>query len=353
VPARRPVLAAMVVTVALAATAGLARAQESPAASDAPPPPTTRKPNTTTTYPWCAPWAANLPAFPDWQAPCANLGRDRAVNDPTVTVPQGQTGPVTPEKKPNKPVDPEQPKQNLPPPQGGWPVRAIVFPTVGPVTYADDYGACRDGCSRFHIGNDIIGVRMQPLVAAANGWVTHLVLNHPTAGWGLVITDLDGWDYRYYHVNNDDPGTDDGTSPVQWRLAPGIGLGSPVRAGQLVAFMGDSGNSEFSVPHLHFEIHEPDGRSIDPYQSLRVAEDATRCTWLNGLAQLPGRLPPTNSTAHVVDVQTKTGGGMFTISDDGSVFMRGDAKSVGWSRNREGRTCPAGTPPPALSQLAD
>ena len=151
---------------------------------------------------------------------------------------------------------------------------------AGPITYYDDWGACRGGadCPRRHIGNDLIGRRLQPLLAATDGVVTHLVLDHPTAGWGLVITDAQGWDYRYYHVNNDTPGTDDGTTPPQWRLAPGITEGSVVTAGQVVAYLGDSGNSELSVPHLHFEIHQPDGSPIDPYRSLRAAEWLARCS---------------------------------------------------------------------------
>jgi hypothetical protein len=357
---RRPLalLAAAALAVAVAASTGWAGAQESPT-SDAPTtgaPPTTKAPAVSTTFPWCAPWAAQLPSWPSWLPYCADLGGRRATNDPTATVPQGSGGSGTSKvtAPPPKPVNPEQPPQPIPPPPGGWPVRSIVFPTVGPVTFEDDFGACRDGCRRFHIGNDVIGTRLQPLVAAADGWVTHLVLNHPTAGWGLVITDLDGWDYRYYHVNNDSPGTDDGSNPVEWRLAPGVTLGTPVRAGQLVAYMGDSGNSEYSVPHLHFEIHRPDGSPIDPYDSLRQAEDAARCFWLPGLAELPGRVPPTDSHARVVDVPTKTGNGTFTVSADGSIFLSGDARSVGWSKHRVGTTCPGlPTLTPTPGALAD
>lgn len=369
-PVRRPALAAVLVTAAVAGWSGLAMAQDAPTTTDAPattiaaPPVTAAAPATTTTFPWCAPWAAELPAWPAWLPACADLGGRSAVNTPSSSaggVSEGSTAgssgngnSPTVEAPAPKPVDPEPPKKAPGPPPGGWPVRSIVFPTVGPVTYYDDWGACRDGCNRFHIGNDLIGVRMQPLVATVDGWVTHLVANHPTAGWGLVITDLDGWDYRYYHVNNDDPNTDDGTSPVQWRLAAGITLGSRVQAGQLVGFMGDSGNSEYSVPHLHFEIHRPDGAAVNPYESLRVAEDAARCYWRPGLAELPNFLPPTDSQAQVVDIATKTGEGTFTYSADGSVFMQGDAKSVGWDRNRDGRTCPAMTAPaPAAGDGTD
>ena len=165
-------------------------------------------------------------------------------------------------------------------PPEDWPVRLISFPVAGPVTYYDDWGACRGGpdCPRRHIGNDVIGRRLQPLLAATDGVVSHLVLDHPTAGWGLVITDAEGWDYRYYHVNNDTPGTDDGSDPPAWRLAAGIAEGVAVKAGQVVAYLGDSGNSELSVPHLHFEIHRPDGSPIDPYRSLRFSEWTARCS---------------------------------------------------------------------------
>ena len=33
-------------------------------------------------------------------------------------------------------------------------VRSITFPVAGPVTYGNDFGACRDGCTRAHKGND-------------------------------------------------------------------------------------------------------------------------------------------------------------------------------------------------------
>jgi hypothetical protein len=55
-------------------------------------------------------------------------------------------------------------------------------------------------------------------------------------------------------------------------FAPGIGKGSKVVAGQFIAFMGDSGDAENTAPHLHFEIHAPDGTPINPYESLLAAD---------------------------------------------------------------------------------
>jgi hypothetical protein len=144
------------------------------------------------------------------------------------------------------------------------------------VTYFDDFGACRDGCRRHHEGNDVIGDRLQPLLAMHDGVIDHLV-DHPTAGYGVVIRDSDGWEYRVYHVNNDTPGTDDGSDDGTWRYAEGIVPGATVHAGQLIGWMGDSGNAEGSVPHAHVEIRRPDGAAINPYWNLRYAQRDVNC----------------------------------------------------------------------------
>ena len=73
-------------------------------------------------------------------------------------------------------------------------VRSVTFPVVGPVTYYNDFGACRDGCTRAHKGNDVIGDRLQPIVAMHDGVIDHLV-NHPTACFGIQIQDSEGWQY--------------------------------------------------------------------------------------------------------------------------------------------------------------
>ena len=155
-------------------------------------------------------------------------------------------------------------------------VRPIVFPVAGPVRYGNDFGVCRDGCARQHKGVDIIGDRLQPLVAMREGVVDRL-LEHPTAGFGVVIRDAEGWEYHQYHMNNDTPGTDDGLDAGAWRFADGIIVGARVTAGQLIGWMGDSGNSEGSVPHTHVEIHTPTGDAINPFWSLRHAQRAANC----------------------------------------------------------------------------
>ncbi len=157
------------------------------------------------------------------------------------------------------------------PTAGAEEIRPIVFPVEGENHYSDTYGACRSGCARRHLGVDIIGEKMLPMLAARDGVVTWL--RHDDAkGNILTITDDDGWQYHYIHINNDTPGTDDGANAYDQAFGPGIEQGVRVTAGQVVAYLGDSGNAEATVPHLHFEIEKPDGSNINPTPSVAAAE---------------------------------------------------------------------------------
>jgi murein DD-endopeptidase MepM/ murein hydrolase activator NlpD len=205
----------------------------------------------------------------------------------------------------------------------------MVFPVLGPVEYADSWGAYRaDIETHFHVGVDIMGSKLQPIVATVSGHITHLVVNHVTAGYGLVITDAAGWQYRYYHLNNDSPGTADNAAPIGWRLAPGLAEGSVVVAGQLIGYMGDSGDAQ-NNPHLHFEVAGPTGKAIDPFPSVRAAETVTRCSPPKGLGQLPSFLPPTDTDAEIAIVDLAGGIGSFTLSANGTVFRVKSARDIG------------------------
>jgi len=157
-------------------------------------------------------------------------------------------------------------------------VKPIIFPVDGTVTYTDTFGACRDGCARRHEGQDLMGKRMMRLVAAVDGTVHRLVFNNTSSGGNSVtIKGADGWTYHYLHVNNDTPGTDDAKATRAQAFPSNVLVGARVTRGQLIAYMGDSGNAESTSPHLHFEIRQPPapgsytGVAINPYDSLRAA----------------------------------------------------------------------------------
>jgi len=151
-------------------------------------------------------------------------------------------------------------------------VYPMIFPHVGGVTtgYSDTFGACRGGagCPRRHEGIDIMAPKMVPIVAVASGTVGWIDDEQGGDCCAMALEHDDGWQSWYIHMNNDTPGTDDGQG---WGFADGIAEGVHVGAGQLIGWVGDSGNAESTGSHTHFELHQPDGTVINPYPHLVAA----------------------------------------------------------------------------------
>lgn len=147
----------------------------------------------------------------------------------------------------------------------------LVFPVVGVTKYWSGFGDCRDNCTREHHGIDILTYEYKglPVVAAHDGTVTKVTYEKGNAGCSVRIKGRDRWETRYLHLNTDPIGTDDGGAPCP---APGIEVGAQVKAGQIIGYIGDSGNSEHTVPHLHFELRNRSGYPIDPYRSLKASK---------------------------------------------------------------------------------
>ena len=131
--------------------------------------------------------------------------------------------------------------------------------------WGSTFGAARSG-GRRHKGNDLMAPKMTHVYAAADG-VVATVSDGSSSGRYLTIEHDAGWSTTYMHLNNDDPGTDNGSADWSLTLAPGVQEGASVIAGQLIAFVGDSGNAEWSGSHTHFELRL-DNRAIDPYNIL-------------------------------------------------------------------------------------
>jgi hypothetical protein len=146
-----------------------------------------------------------------------------------------------------------------------------AFPVVGNVHYIDDFGAPRSGGT--HKGNDIMSIRHQPAVAFEAGTVEKWAHpNQAVPSCMLVLHGGSGMEYWYIHLNNDLGSTNDNDAGCSKAYAPGLRNGQHVRRGQLVGFVGDSGDANGIQPHLHFEIHRPSGTAIDPYSYLNKAK---------------------------------------------------------------------------------
>ena len=140
----------------------------------------------------------------------------------------------------------------------------MTLPLAGPLRVLSTFGAERDGGERDHKGIDLAAPRLTPVLAVRDGVVTRI----NRAGVSVFIRHDDGWSSWYLHLNNDTYLTDDG---LGGGVAPGLEEGDRVVAGQVIGWVGDSGNAEPTPPHLHFELRTPWGEPIDPLRSLRGA----------------------------------------------------------------------------------
>jgi murein DD-endopeptidase MepM/ murein hydrolase activator NlpD len=131
------------------------------------------------------------------------------------------------------------------PPLGG---RRYVFPVVGPATFGDSYGAFRaDVSGNWHHGDDIFARLGTPVVAVAGGTL-HQVGWEGIGGWRLWVRDQRGNDFYYAHLS--------GYAPLALRARH-------VEAGEVIGFVGNTGDAFTTPPHLHFEIHPHQLLSLD------------------------------------------------------------------------------------------
>jgi uncharacterized membrane protein YgcG len=128
-----------------------------------------------------------------------------------------------------------------------------VFPVAGEVWYSDDFGAPR-AVGGGHTGNDVFARKGTPLVAVQAGTVQEL--RYRSLGGNSFHLVNDRGDYFYYaHL---------------LRYAAGIANGSVVEPGQVLGYVGNTGNAITTPPHLHFEIHPGGGAPIDPFPYLEL-----------------------------------------------------------------------------------
>ena len=113
-------------------------------------------------------------------------------------------------------------------------------------SHYDDYGVSRSyGYKRQHLGNDLMGSIGAPIVAVEGGTVEAIGWNR-YGGWRIAIRSFDGKrSYYYAHLRRNKP------------YADGLEIGSKVKAGDVIGYLGMTGYSTeenvngMNVPHLH------------------------------------------------------------------------------------------------------
>lgn len=156
----------------------------------------------------------------------------------------------------------------------GTPGEAMVFPlAVDSVRFTSGFGDARSG-GRTHRGQDMFCPKWTPILAVMNGTVDWIATVRPKNGksYSVLLRGDDGTQYFYDHLNNDNPGTKDNLGDPEFAYAAGIQNGARVTAGQIIGYVGDSGDAEPSGPHLHFEMHVGSwDNPVDPAPALGAA----------------------------------------------------------------------------------
>jgi murein DD-endopeptidase MepM/ murein hydrolase activator NlpD len=158
--------------------------------------------------------------------------------------------------RPDLPLVRRRPPALTPPLTAG----GYVFPVHGPTSWGDTFGAPRAAPVGWHHGADIFAPVGAPVLAVAAGTLFSIGWND-LGGYRLWLRDRDGNEFYYAHLSAFS------TLAVE---------GAEVKAGDVIGFVGATGDAEGTSPHLHFEIHpvslqwmEYDG-AVNPTKYLRA-----------------------------------------------------------------------------------
>jgi murein DD-endopeptidase MepM/ murein hydrolase activator NlpD len=135
-----------------------------------------------------------------------------------------------------------------------------VFPIYGQASFGDSFGAPRGAyVGGWHHGEDIFAPLGAPVLAVANG-VVYSVGWNKVGGLLFWLQDLAGNEFYYAHLS---------------AFSPLAVNGAQVRAGDVIGFVGNTGDAEHTPYHLHFEIHPVsllyrgyDGGAVAPHPYL-------------------------------------------------------------------------------------
>jgi hypothetical protein len=213
---------------------------------------------------------------------------------------------------------------------------AVAFPALGPVGVAPppacDPETDADNCLVPHDAV-VFGTKLQPVLAAADGVVTMVELGHGGSGnVSVTITDTAGYQYIYSGLNNDSPGTDDNQAPDHLRVSALGRVGTSVRSGQVIGFIGDSANDlEESLrdaagdipPHFRLRILDERGARFDAYLSVTAAMFRQTCT-----VGIGPWIVPENPAAAGGEVDVALGDSEITITPTGQVTAIGRAALI-------------------------
>ena len=173
----------------------------------------------------------------------------------------------------------------------------FVFPIYGTASFGDSFGAPRpDVPGGWHHGEDIFAAGGTPLLAVADGTL-HTIGFNRIGGYRLWLRDTQGDEFYYAHLSAYSPLAVEGRS---------------VQAGDVIGFVGNTGDADGGPPHLHFEIHPASMTGLG-YDGV-VAPYAILLAWrrVQDISFSAGR------------IYAPTGPGAATLPPPGAVLLEAD-----------------------------
>jgi Transglycosylase-like domain/Peptidase family M23 len=244
------------------------------------------------------------PAEPPPTVPTAPTPTTTAPQEPTATRPDKKRDSKAKARKqaPNRPSQPatEESGPGVPaPPFGSSPSAATpvlsggpyVFPVLGPAAFVDTFGAPRATVA-WHHGDDIFAPSGAPVLAVAAGTLFSVGWND-IGGRRLWLRDREGNEFYYAHLS--------GFSYLAVE-------GARVAAGEVLGYVGTTGDAAGTPAHLHFEVHPAsmlwlgyDG-AVNPTAYLESWRRLTDLAQVSGVASHPGAV-----LLQVSDISTASG----------------------------------------------
>lgn len=173
----------------------------------------------------------------------------------------------------------------------------FVFPVYGTASFGDSFGAPRpDVPGGWHHGEDIFAAAGTPLLAVADGTL-HTIGFNRIGGYRIWLRDTEGNEFYYAHLSAYSPLAVEGRS---------------VQAGDVLGFVGDTGDADGGAPHLHFEIH-PSSMAGLGYDGV-VAPYSILLAWrrVQDISFSAGR------------IYVPTGPGSSTLPPPGAILLEAD-----------------------------
>ncbi|HEX4963001.1 MAG TPA: M23 family metallopeptidase [Thermoanaerobaculia bacterium] len=132
--------------------------------------------------------------------------------------------------------------------------KILHIPVDGVTRVSNSWGMHRDG-GRHHQGIDIFAARNTPIRSITEGVVEFKGMR---GLGGQVIYIVGPGGYRHYYAHLEEFGLQ---AEGDW-----------VEAGEVIGYVGNSGNAAISSTHLHYGLYSPGGRAVNPYTYLRAGE---------------------------------------------------------------------------------